>query len=560
VTSRDADAPRAAFFDRALVATAALLVLHVALVAHFTPPGVWGLPLPFLTSAFAIDVYRFERALAALHANGALSAFDPRTLAGQVAGVTEPLGARLVLLLSLAATRAGVSPARAFVAVVLALHAVVPLVGYVAARAYGASRRVACGVLATWSALTFADALTHYAWFSGRIGFVVACALAVATAAFAERAVADRRTPWLVATAVAAALSTLSHPLPAVLVGTVALAALARRHEHAAWRVATLVVVLAPVCAVGWAIATHGARSSEPLATAFRVGPTSLLWDVLEIPGPGYGAAGSSRTMLRVLCLGAGALELVRRRRLGVTGGLALAATAVAYLGALVSVAWPVDPYFFGIAAAFAASLPATALAFAVPWRALVRDGPAGVRVALVVAAAIVFPRAARTVLTYAPEFLPERVVRGPSDYAVSALGGIDEPFPDPLGYDPPPSLALSVLNYQLENNDAARAGVLTDDCAVAAYLALRTSFPVLGPLGERGAPSAAADPTTLLESGHAGDVAPYLARYRPGLVVLAGRPGVLDAPNPLLGPTTLVAGYRVRRVESPSGARNPAN
>jgi hypothetical protein len=161
-----------------------------------------------------------------------------------------------------------------------------------------------------------------------------------------------------------------------------------------------------------------------------------------------------------------------------------------------------------------------------------------------------VLPRAVRTALTYAPELLPTRVVHGPDDIAVSALGGVNEPFPDPLGYDPP-SAELADVERFIAAEGVADGRVMVDDPPLAAFLALRTSFGVLGPLGERGARAAAADPTTLVEGG--ADVArihAFLDRYGVALVVTSGPPGPFDRDDPWLGAATRVHGYRVRRVE----------
>ena len=540
-----------------VVVTLLLWSTHLALVAHFAPRGLLALKTPLLTSAFAVDAYRTERALRALHDAARFSTYDPQVLAGQPAGLWEPLGSRALALFSLLAARLRFDPVQAFDALVVSLHAVVPLLGYVAARAHGSSRRVSAGVLATWSLLTLVDGLTHYAWFSGRIQFVVGAALAVVSAALGERALRERHAGWVVGVAVSAALSGLSHPLPCALSAAMIVVGAARARAAAPGRrVAVAVSAAVPVMCLAVALALRGAVTSEPLASVFRVGPSSLFWDLVEIPGPGYGAAGSSRTMLRVLCLGAGALGLARSRdALSPVGLVAIAAVAIAYGGALVPVAWPIDPYFFAIVAAFAASLPAVELVDGVPWVMLLRRGPRVVQIALLAALAVAVPRAARTALTYAPELLPARNVRGPSDFAVSALGGINEPFPDPLGYDPPlPSLPL-LAEHLVRGGAAARGRVLTDDASVAGFLALRTTLAVIGPLGERGAASASADPTALLEGrSDAGSIGAFVERYAIGFVVLAGPPGPLDVESPLLEHTVLVQGYRVRRtVAEPS-------
>jgi hypothetical protein len=539
--------------DPALVATALLLAAHVGLVLHFTPRGFLSMPAPFLTSTFALEAYRADRALRALEATGHFSTYDPQVLAGQVAGVWEPLGTRALALLTLLATRLHVELSRAQCAVAVSLHALLPVAGYFAARASGRSRKVAAVVVAAWSLLTFFDALTHYAWFSGRISFALACAVVVLEMASVDRALAERRIRWVVAAAVAATVCVLLHPLPALLGAAAVVVTAARSSVPPRLRVMAFLPALLPVAMVV-ALNGSGVATSEPLASVFHVGPSSAFWDLLEIPGPGYGAAGSSRTSLRVLCIGAGWLAWYRgHRRFGAVETLAAAALAVAYLGALLPIAWPIDPYFFAIAAVFAATLPAADLVASIQWSELVRGAPAGARAALLVVAVIAVPRAARTVLTYAPELLPERHVRGPSDLAVSALGGINEPFPDPLGYDPPPA-RLNALAVHLQREDASGGRVLTDDAAVAGFLALRTSLPVLGPLGERGAPASVADPTPLLEGrAGAGSIADFVDRYGVAFVVLAGRPGPFDAADPHFAAAVDVAGYRVRRVAQPT-------
>jgi hypothetical protein len=542
--------------ERALAGAAALFVAHVALVLHFTPPGLSSLPLPLSTSAFAVEGYRADRALRALAATGRLSTYDPLVLAGQSAGLVERLGTRVLVLGTAALAELGVSPVAAFDGLSLALHALVPLVGYGAARGFGHDRRGAAAVLGVFSALTFVDALTHYAWFSGRIPFVCASAVVVLVAALAHRLRADWGMPAAVALVLAAAAAALLHPFVAVYGVAALFVAVAFDRERPLTRFVPVALGALPL--VPLLFGPAAALSSEPLGKAFTIGPSSLFWDLVEIPGPGYGAAGASRTLLRTLCLGAGVVGLARLARARDPRAPLLAAfvalgLAVAYFGALVPGAWPVDPYYFAIPATFAAALPAVEAIRRVPWIALARRGPVAVRAALLVAAVVVTARAVRTVLTYAPELLPARVFHGPEDVTVSALGGINEPFPDPLGYDPP-DLGLSEVAELLGALDVEGARVVVDDPALAAFLVYRTSFAVLGPVGERGGLTAAADPTSLVE----GDADParvhaFLDRYGVGVVVASGPPGPFDVQDPRFEPARPLHGYRVRRVTHPT-------
>jgi hypothetical protein len=545
----------------ASLAALALLALHVAFIVHFSPRGFSSMPTPLLTSGFAVEAYRAEGSLASYSATGRLAAYDPRVLAGQAAGIWEPLGTKALALGTVAVARLGVPPASAFDALAVLMHALVPLVGYAAARVSGASRFAAAAVLALWSALTFLDGLTHFAWFSGRIPWVLASAMGVLETSLAGWALSERRSVRGAVGAgigvlVSSVLALLLHPVAASFVALVVVfvSVVRARETSPGRRAAVAMCAVAPLLWVAVALAQAGFVSSEPIARAFRVGPASLFWDLIEVPGPGYGAAGSSRTLLRTLCIGGGVLALVRRR--GSADGrteplfwIAGASLVLAYSGSLLSDAWPIDPYFFSIPAAFAASIPAIETAFAVDWADVVKRGPVVARVGLLLALAVSIPRMARTALTYAPELLPERRVRGPSDFAVSALSGVNEPFPDPLGYDPPPA-GLGPLAEFLVSHGAGRGRVLTDDAVVAAFLALRTSLPVLGPLGERGATATSADPTTLLEHGvEASSVAKFVSRYGVAFVVLGGPPSALDVEAPFLEPAVFIQGYRVRRV-----------
>jgi hypothetical protein len=541
------------------LAVLALFAVHLGLVAHFSPRGLFSLPAPLLTSAFAVEAYRAERAWRAFAESGHFAGYDPRVLGGRIAGLHELLGTRVEGLGTVLLARLGVAPASAFDAMAVALHALVPVVGYAAARAFGAGRRLAAGTLALWSALTFVDSVTHFAWFSGRVAWVLASGVVVLQAALVERALPERRASLLAALGASGFVAVLLHPV-AALFGVVVMLTWLSLNATPEWRRGPVAVAIAAPVGLAWLLFCRSdLASSEPVQTVFHVGPASVLWDLVEIPGPGYGAAGASRTLLRTLCFVAAGLWTARRgdrsgtvpSRLVVV--LAFAFVLIAYTGILLPVSWSVDPYFFVIGGTFAASLPAMELVGSLPWADIARRGPTAVRVALLVAVAVVVPRAVRTVLTYAPELLPARVVRGPSDLAVSALGGVNEPFPDPLGYDPAPPGLPALADY-LVTHGAGAGRVLTDDAAVAGFLALRTSLHVLGPLGERGTPFASADPSPLFDGAHdARAVAAYLERYAVVLVVLGGPPGPFDANDALLEPPARVAGYRVRRVAAPS-------
>jgi hypothetical protein len=536
------------------VLVAALLVgVHLALVAYFAPRRALFGALPILNDAHAIEVYRAARARLAWVQWGRLWEYDPRVLAGQVSGLVEPLASRLFVYGVPLLSRAGVRPAHAFDALLLVLHAGVPLLAYGAARAFRLSRGAAAWVVGLWSSLWFFDAVVHATWFSGRITFIVATELGLVALGLSTRGTSGEGSGNAAASLFVLATAFVVHPIAAVFFGIVAAANAVRQAALlSARRLGLVLAALAPFVLLvpfgGRAIAT----SSEPLAHVFDVGVSQIACDFVEVLGSGYHAPGAARTLVRVLSVAAGVLGLREWNRagdrrawpLGVAVG---AGFVVTYFGSYLPVSWPIDPYYFAIPTAFAATLPAADRLSRLAWRELVRTHARGALV-LGLTLLVVIPRLFRTVATYVPSLLPDRVIRTALDLHVSPLVGLKEPGPDRLGYDAPPMAFYDVLQFLDENARGDR--VVVDDPALASFLAISSPQAVLGPLAERGSPSADADPSRLLDSpASPSEVSSYLDRYSVGWVVLGGPLGSFDRDDPRLGPARLVAGFRVRRV-----------
>jgi hypothetical protein len=295
------------------------------------------------------------------------------------------------------------------------------------------------------------------------------------------------------------------------------------------------------------------ASASEPIPKMFDVGVSQIVYDVLEISSQGYRAPGATRTMFRVLVLLAGAMGLARYRasddfRYGPLATLVGVCIGVAYLGKYAPAYWPVDPYFFAILGTFAATVPASALLVGIPWR---RSFEARVpRVLSLVVLFVAVPRLVRTAATFIPEILPNRVVRATVEWMISPMAGVKEPLPDRLRHEPAPPTFAIASNWLVAHH-GGRGNVLVDDPALSAYLALTTSLPVIGPLGERGARSTDADPYWIFDEPEASHerVAAFLERYAVGWIALWGAPGRFDFDDPLVDPLVRVAGVRLRRV-----------
>lgn len=528
---------------------------HLGLVAYFAPRSLLASGVPVLTGAFGVETYRVARMRVGLELSHRPWIFDPLVLGGQLGGFVERLGTRVFLLGVSALGSFGLPPAKAFDVLVVAHHAVFPLVGFAAARAFGLSRRASAVATALWSLLWFFDSLVHILWFTGRAPWDLASGLVVLAAGLAYRALARGGIAWAAGASLALGAALLVHPVAGLFgAGLGVLATIRAQGILPSRRIRMLLCHVAPVAVLGLPNGGAFALTSEPVAPLFRPGVLQSFWDFIDVVAKGQDAPGLSRTMIRTLAFVAGALALARFRASDDRRFLPLALLSgvgvfVAYAGGFLHVPWPVDPYLFLVPAMLAASLPAAWLVTDMNWGSMVRRGSPAVRMGFVLGALVILPRLFRTVASYVPELLPERVVRSDADLRVSALAGLNDPMPDPLRHAPP-AFRLHDAARWLSENAAGRGRILVDDPELSALLAVTTGLQILGPLGERGSPSVDADPTALLaSSADAAAVSDFLERYAVGWVVLGGRPGPLDRSDPALAPPLDVAGFRVRRV-----------
>lgn len=532
----------------------ALFACHLALCAYFAPRAELQSGRLVLHEGFAIEAYRAFRALAAFDKARVLSAYDPSVLGGQPAGLVELFGTRVFVSSVVLSSRLGLNPVRAFNATIVAMHAGLPLVGYAAARAFRLGRGTALVTTGFWVALWFFDSLVHYTWFSGRIAWALSCGLAMLLVAIGSRVAGGRDAKWTIGVIAVGFVALFVHPIPALAGAGILIGIALGRRGLLPWRRALLA---GSALTVPLALAAAGphtaALSSEPIQPVFRVGASQVLWDLVELSSSGYGAPGATRAMIRVFVLIAAVLGLARLRAAGDYryAPLAIAAgagTAVAYLGAYLPVRWPIDPYFFAVFGALAASIPAAWLLVDLEWPRILRS--AGSRLLVIVVVVVAIPRFARTVATFVPELLPERVVRSTIDVMVSPLVGIKEPLPDRLRHEAHPP-GFAVVAEWFAEHYGGRGAVLCDDAELMAYLSATGTLPLVGPLGERGARSSAADATRLFSEPTSSErVEAFLDQHAVGWVALWGAPSRFDLDDPLLDPVVRVAGVRIRRVK----------
>jgi hypothetical protein len=393
---------------------------------------------------------------------------------------------------------------RVYRALLFALHLLVPIAGMAAARIARATGGAVLATGALFSALWWFDSLTHGCWYSGRVGWLV-LGLGAPFAVLAVPAAMAKR------------------PLP--LVGAVSLLALA------------------------------AAPLREPAGEVFASRAPRLFHDLVEVLSDDYGAGGNVRAALRVAIFFMAAWVLRERwhgdrrdRSVGVFLGLSI---ALAYLGGYAPVAWPVDPYLLLVPAGFVAAVPAGAL-LAAALKALPTVAPGG-RVVLALGAIAALPAFARTVLSYAPALLPERVLRSPADLRVSALVGPNERHPDPLRHTPPPPF-YAVLAQHV-SAAVPPGAVLVRDRGLAATLSLKTASPVLGPLALRGEPAAVREPA-LPEHWSGPALADRVRQYDVRWLIVAGPLDPIESRADVFEPVGFFEAARVYRVRNGATAR----
>lgn len=533
--------------------------VHILLVAHFVPHTGPGYGNPVVNSGYAIEIYRVARARLAHELFKTLWTYDPLMLAGQRAGLVEPLGTRVFVFASLWLEKAVGSPVLSIRFVVLGLHFVFPFLGYAAARSLRMPSRVANVAFAGFSALWFFDSLTHGAWFSGRILWVVASGTMVLSLSLLHRFVTGGSSVIGVLAALAGVATTALHPVAGILgVGFGALLAFGAAGVLARRRLLAVLAAFAPALLFALApLTVRGALSSEPDAPAYDTSLGRIFWDLLEVPSAGRHGPSATRTLFRTVALVAGAAGLVRYARAGDSRRIALTpvvvvCAAVGYAGAFWKETWPLDPYLLLIPSVLGASLVAAEVLADITWMSLLTSGPLSSRAVLAVCVALGIPRMVRTVGTFLPEILPRPVVRAPGEASRSALFGLFEPMPDSLRYEPMRPRATDLAAWLSAYAHEGR--VLVDEPGLAAFLSVRNPLDVLGPIAERGSASRDADPRALFASGATMRGAEeFIRRYGVSWIVLAGPKGVLDEQSSLLEPPIDIFGYRVRRVSHPT-------
>lgn len=546
---------------------AATALLHFALFAYFAPLRLVFSGVPFHTFDYGLHVYQVDRAARAFAVSHRLYGYDPLLLAGQPAGAVEDSTSKSLELFVIALRALGVNTWVAFNLYVVAIVFALPVFGYVAARLFELPRRTAAFVALVWVVLWYFDSLLHWCWYVGMISWGAASYLAVLVVALMYRAVRDHAPLAYAGLAVFAAAITLIHPFAALTLALPLAALYARSFrglrlwEHAALAFGT---VLAASTTLVWIFPALRFRHYIGAVDAF-LWPTlsyvafdylDLLKDVLMTGQP-------IRTALRSVTFALAILAAIRLRRTRDDRFLPLVTLAfgsfvLAYASGYSSALRQTQPYRHVGPALLAAALPAVAAAEELFTRRRLSALTRPMRVALALAAALVVPAFARTVLGYMPTALPAR------DLPRTALRpgprpGISnqEPPLGKLGLAGPEPEYIAIGEYLKAHFRPGDGRIASFDWVLGEYLPVFTGLPALGGIPQRNVPHVAAHPLRFDFTPTADEPDPfrrYLKEFAVSAVVTTGDLTPVDLRSDLLKHEATFGQLRLYRVLAPSG------
>jgi hypothetical protein len=544
-------------------ALAVLLGVHVALVHHFAPPEALSGLEPVVLVDPDTPPAQARRVLEALADQGTIRTYDAHRAAGAPAGTVFDAASPAWTLCTWALTRAGVPFAHAYNLFVLLVHLLAPLAVFAAARVFRLDRWTSWLAAALAVAVWFFDATTHWAWWTGRVGWIAAAFTLPLALAFLHRVVQDGRVRHAVGLALTLALVPLLHPLaaltllpPLLAVWISRLRSLDRR-RHVCLAAAVVASLLANAWWIVGAVADAGAAGGFTRSTG---GLSYLLTDLLGLIGADPLVSGviANRTGFRLLVLAAATIGLVGWRRsrdprflpfsvgLGTTLGFA-------YLGAYVPLLRDADPYRFAVPAVFLALLPGASalgsLARAPVWRSLSKLTWA----LLGVGALVALPTLARDVIYFFPSLIPDS---RPDGLAAARPDTPRDPLPASYRLAATPAGFADVATW-IEQHDPGRGRVVADWPPLVEYLLGRTDAQVLGVLSPVHLAHTASDLLRRLPDGGADRAAlrAFLEAYAVQWIVLCHGPLPLEQATDLLeGVRWIPPQCRVYRVrEEPS-------
>ena len=281
-----------------------LVALHLAAVALFYPPSIWVSGKPLLSGDYGLHYYQVDSVLATLRSTGRAWAYDPSFCAGYPLGTLFDLDLKLVEVLALGLTAAGVPLAVAYNLLVLTFFLLAPVLLYLGGRGFGLQAQAALLVALAGTALWHVHHTTALFHRSGMFAFVFSVSLSFCALALAHRLRAcGGLLPWLGLTAVLAA-AFLSHAAAALLVlpGLLVLEAAQARAGRGRGGLAVLTALVVALAANSWWLVTawrfwpyHRAASQFPAPGLGELVELLTGWGLAPIGLAGFGLWGFAR-------------------------------------------------------------------------------------------------------------------------------------------------------------------------------------------------------------------------------------------------------------------------
>ncbi|HVI01849.1 MAG TPA: hypothetical protein VM869_24210 [Enhygromyxa sp.] len=483
----DRSSTRAHAWVFVLVATA-LALTHALLVRYYFGSALLT-EVPYTRGDFATHAEQVRRALESWQTAGRHWAYDVQLLAGAPNGVIFDADNKGWELWTWALVQLGVGEGKAYNAFVLAIHVLMPVVVYAAARVMRLDRAAALTTAGLAILLWGFDSFTRWMWFIGTVSYVFVAYFALLPLALFHRWLADRKLRFAIGCAVSLALAHLVHPyvffiLAGPMLAEYIRAALIDRSLRWTEHAITLGIAALTLVVNGWWLRSSLRFFHYILDSAYfeQSGLSFVFYDFLGLlHDPHTQGWIGARTAVRVLCLFLALFALRSWRRAGDRRRLPflvliVVMAAFAYLGGYTPVA-QIQPYRHALPLGFALLIPAgwwlRESWRARPWRGM----QAGQRALALVLLVFALQYVLRDVLYFFAPSLPDR--QHLEDGRVVPLGMLGHALTPGYRYDDQHDWE-GIVGWIAEHDDG-QARWLIQDQVLGEYVMARTKAQVVG-------------------------------------------------------------------------------
>ncbi|HLT40045.1 MAG TPA: hypothetical protein VK034_27380, partial [Enhygromyxa sp.] len=471
-----------------VLAALALALVHALLIRYYFGAALLA-DIHYSRGDFATHAEQVRRVLEAFETAGRHWAYDVQLLAGAPNGVLFDADNKGWELWTWALVKLGVGEGKAYNAFVLAIHVVMPVVVYTAARVMRLDRAAALTATGLAILLWGFDSFTRWMWFIGTVSYVFVAYFALLPLALFHRWIEDRQLKFAIGCALSLAFAHLIHPyIFFILVGPMLAeyirAGLIERSLRWTEHAVTIAIAALTIVVNGWWLRTALRFFHYILDSAHfeQSGIEFLVHDFfgLLLDANTQGWIGP-RVAVRLLCLFAALFALRAWRRSGDRRRLPflvviVVMAAFAYLGGYTPVA-QLQPYRHALPLGFALLIPAgwwlSETVRARPWRGMQARQRAIALVLLVLAAQHLL----RDVLYFFAPSLPDRQVL--EDGREVPLGMLGHALTPGYRYDDQHDWE-QIVAWVAEHDDG-QSRWLVQDQVLGEYLMARTRAQLIG-------------------------------------------------------------------------------